>query len=403
MQVPGVRSPAFGLSASPRPAVFTSDADQKADPAGKFRVGTFNLNNLCLPKKKVLSSQMEITQDVYDHKIMWTADQLRRMEADIVGFQEVIHKDALVAAVEKSGQYDKSSSVIVAHEDGQYPTVGLVSRFPVANVEIFTDFPENSIIDIDGTTLPFSKWTRPILKVEIEGPHGQHICVFVAHLKSMRPDLHFSRAEQNSVDEHDFLQRAMGKSRSLFRRAAEATALRALLLPYLRDKDIPVILLGDLNDPMGSITTEIITGTPPWRSLPTKKRQDVWDVLLHDVTELQSRRSERHVYFTHVHNGRFECLDHIMVSEAFYKMEPGPCIGSVDHVRMYTDHLLDDTISEDQMPPWQSDHGQIVAVLRIYHPSVRVMCNQPPGASRPPSRMRGKAHQRLGDEPEPWE
>src|SRR5207248_899557 len=38
----------------------------------------------------------------------------------------------------------------------------------------------------------------------------------------------------------------------------------------------PVIVVGDLNDALGSTTTEIITGTPPWRSLPVRKRQDVW-------------------------------------------------------------------------------------------------------------------------------
>ena len=145
-------------------------------------------------------------------------------------YQEVIHEDALKDAVARSGVY-KDAAVLVADENGVYPTVGIISRLPILNVEVFTDFPKKGLLDFDSMVVPISSWTRPVLKVEVECAFGQRLAVFVAHLKSMRPDVRLERG-----DEHDFLERAVGKARSLVRRSAEALALRVLLLPYLREK-----------------------------------------------------------------------------------------------------------------------------------------------------------------------
>ena len=314
-------------------------------PAGeRLSVASFNLNNLCSPGIPVLTNKMELSAEEYEKKIAWTADQLRRMNADIVGVQvgkecegnavslllplplllllpllplpppllllllllflllfllsrsllspqckaiisdgyrqteresngnkevgiegsgedrgaprtrkhisqlssplhpypaplpspatsqEVIHEAALRDAVRRSGVY-ADATVVVAKENGIYPTVGVISRIPVVNTEIFIDFPKKGMLDFDDTVVPITAWTRPVLKVEVELAYGQRLGVFVAHLKSMRPDMRLERG-----DEHDFLERAVGKARSLVRRSAEALALRVLLLPYLREK-----------------------------------------------------------------------------------------------------------------------------------------------------------------------
>jgi hypothetical protein len=44
-------------------------------------------------------------------------------------------------------------------------------------------------------------------------------------------------------------------------------------------------------------------------------------------------------------------------------------IGYVEYVRCLTDHLIDETLSLDQIPAWQSDHGQVVATFRLIIPS----------------------------------
>jgi hypothetical protein len=195
----------------------------------RLTIGTFNLNNLCLPNVPVLTNKQVMSSDDYERKVEWTADQLRRMNADVVAVQEVIHLKALQDAVTRSGVY-VGASVIVGPEDGIYPTVGIVSRLPVSGVEVFSEFPKDSILDFECGSLTFTSWTRPVLKVEVEAEYGQRVAVFVVHLKSMRPDM------RSQGKEHDFLERAMGKARSLVRRTVEAVALRALILPYLRDK-----------------------------------------------------------------------------------------------------------------------------------------------------------------------
>lgn len=372
------------MASTPRPSV-ESPVSDPSPFTERLCIASFNLNNLASPRVPVLTNKVEMSPEDYEKKIAWTADQLRRMNADVVGVQEVIHEKALREAVVRSGVY-ADAHVVVARENGVYPTVGLISRVPVVGVETFVDFPARAQLDFDGTVVPITAWTRPVLKAELELQYGQRLAVFVTHLKSMRPDVRLDRG-----DEHDFLERAVGKARSTVRRTAEALALRVLLLPFLKEKSCPVVVMGDLNDQMGSTTTEIITGTPPWRSLPVRKKLDVLEVWLQDVTELISRRSERHVYYTHIHNGRFECLDHIMVSQAFWSREPG-AVGTVDYVRFFTDHLLDETVTTDKMPFWQSDHGQIMAILRIYNSHLTT-----PAAQRARSRSPavGKRHQRL--------
>lgn len=327
------------------------------DPGESLSVATFNLNNLCSPSVPVLTNSMVVSPEDYAKKIDWTAEQLRRMNADIVGVQEVIHLAALQEAVDKSGVYP-GVKAYVAGENGQYPCVGVISRLPLLDVQLISVFPKDGCVSFDTCAgYLFKEFTRPVLKVEIELEYGQRIAIVIAHLKSMRPDIH-------SQDKHDPVERAMGKARSQIRRTAEAVALRCSILKLLETKDTPVILLGDLNDVSGSTTTEIITGTPPWRSLSGYTKQSIKDLLLYDVTELQSRRSEQHAYYTHIYNGRFECLDHIMVSGGFAE-ENG--LGTVNYVRHFTDHLLDETISPELMPHWQSDHGQVMANLRVHN------------------------------------
>lgn len=54
-----------------------------------FKIGTFNLLNLALPQQ-IFYEREYYTPEEYIRKRDWTAEQLNRMQADIVGFQEVL-------------------------------------------------------------------------------------------------------------------------------------------------------------------------------------------------------------------------------------------------------------------------------------------------------------------------
>jgi hypothetical protein len=55
----------------------------------------------------------------------------------------------------------------------------------------------------------------------------------------------------------------------------------------MEKNDQPVVVIGDLNDVVHCVTTEIITGTPPWKNLPKYQKEKIWDCLLWSTNEVQ--------------------------------------------------------------------------------------------------------------------
>lgn len=320
----------------------------------EFKIGSFNLYNLVLPETKYYGRRSYSKKD-YNKKTSWIAQQLERMEADIIGFQEIFHEDALKDAVAKNNRY-REASVLTSNAKGEKPVVGLVSNFPVLKHEVIKDFKET--IEMDGIEVPVKSFSRPILRALVQIPGSVPISVYVAHLKSKRPMI------PEGVDPHDPLEKAKGQARSLIRRAAEATALRDLLLEELKDRDHPVILLGDVNDSGLAVTTRIVSGDPPFRNMPLDVKKEIWDVLLYHVKDIQARQSYHDFYYSHIHNGHYEALDHIMVSQELVGHNPNH-LGKVGFVSVYNDHLIDETLSDEKVEIWQSDHAQVVASIEM--------------------------------------
>ncbi|MCP4440983.1 MAG: endonuclease/exonuclease/phosphatase family protein [Aureispira sp.] len=323
-----------------------------------FRIGSFNLLNLVLPETKYYGKR-EYSKEDYSKKMNWIANQLSRMDADIVGFQEVFHEEALQEIVRNHPLYT-DANIVVAEPSGQHPTVGVVSRYPINSVEVFKDFPEQ--LEVEGMTIPFKSFSRPVLKVDIQVTEEHHIVVFVAHLKSKRPMI------PDDVKNRDHpLEISKGQARSLLLRAAEANALRTILMDSLENRDCPVVVLGDLNDNNTAVTTQLISGDAPRRYYPMNVKRKLWDILLYHVKDIQARQSSRDVYYTHIHNGHYESLDHIMVSQELVKENPDR-IGRVVFVRAFNDHLIDETLSPDRVDCWKSDHAQVVATIELAEP-----------------------------------
>ncbi len=321
-----------------------------------FRVGNFNLCNLALPNEVFYRREFYSKAD-YARKIAWSAQQLDRMRADIVGFQEVFHPAALQDVLDHS-EYCRDFHLLAVPPLDDTPTVALASRFPVLAHEFITDFPAAARLDVRGATMPLSHFSRPVLKVRLQLSQSVECVVYVVHLKSKRGII------PQYVDKYDPVEIAKGQARSLMLRAAEAIALRVLMLELLEDRDYPVMLLGDLNDGNPAVTSRIISGEPPHRRLEHDFKREIWDVLLYHAKDIQARQSYDDYIYTHLHNGHYECLDHIMVSQEFVSQNPER-IGNVIYVSVFNDHLLDETLSDEHMPKWQSDHGQLVAAIEL--------------------------------------
>lgn len=319
----------------------------------ELKIGSFNLLNLQLPERPYYNRRY--TYEEFEKKQAWISHQLNSMKADIIGFQEVFSEEALKTVI-RSNPYYRDYHIVMSDRKGGSPAVAIASRYPIKDYEVIREFPEQ--LEVDGLLIPFKEFSRPLLKCQIEYADGQDFHVVVAHLKSKRPML------EDGEDRDDPLAQAKGQARALLLRAAESAAVRTVLMEVLENRDSPVVVIGDLNDTHTSVTTRIISGEAPFRYLPMHKKRKIWDVLLYHAKDIQARNSYTDTYYTHLHNGHHEALDHIMVSQELVRENPNH-IGRVTMVRTFNDHLLDETISEERIPNWQSDHAQVVVHIEM--------------------------------------
>lgn len=322
-----------------------------------FRVASFNLLNLALPST-VFYGDQQYSEEEYAQKKAWIAAQLTKLDADIIGFQELFDEEALREVIKEHPLY-RGATVVVGKRRGGSPSVALVSRFPVKSQNTYTHFTER--LEVEGLVVPFDEFARPVLKARVEVSKGLNLVVFVAHLKSKRPLI------PDGVDRHDALEISKGKARSLLLRATEANALRTILMDTLEHRDTPVIVLGDLNDTHTAVTTRIISGEAPPRYWPKEHKAKVWDTLLYHAKDIQARQSSQDVYYTHIHNGHYESLDHILVSQELVRENPKR-VGRVVYVQTFNDHIVDQTFAADPINLCESDHAQVVATIELDPP-----------------------------------
>jgi len=321
-----------------------------------LKIATFNTMNLALPDRDSYPGE-RLTRGEYEKKSQWTADLVREMDADFIGFQEVFHKKALEDVLARTGRYDRAV-IDLADETGSQPRVGFASRLPVRRVEVIRDFPVESRLDVGGQFVPFQSFHRPVFKVWVELPGGPTTVILVVHLKSKRPMV------DDGHDRRDPWELARGQARSLVYRACEAAALRWIVLHEIRHTDTPLILLGDLNDSTHAVTSDILQGDHPQRYYPPEVKKKLWDILLYSCGDLQVRKSYKDVYYTHLHDSHYESLDHIFVSQEFVNDNPRH-LASIEYMRLYNDHLLDPALTDELPRPWVSDHGAVVVGLKM--------------------------------------
>ena len=346
-----------------------------------IRVGSFNAFNLVKMGIDYYKSGTAYLPEEFGEKTKWIGRQLDEMEADVVGFQEVFHKGALRTALERSTRFVGVEPIVLATDENQdparTPSVALASRLDILGDPVsITDFPADSIISVPTgaemanpvspaeeqlVAVPIARFSRPILKARVRFSDSVTVTIFVAHLKSKRPSLLKSESNDNAM------HRTLGIARSLIRRAAEAAALRSLVISEIQNNATPVIVIGDVNDGTLAITTQMIAGEQPFFQLSRDQKIPYRDVLLYTAQQIQARESTRDTYFTHIFNGSYEALDHIMVSQEFFPLNPGR-LGEVDYVRVFNDHIIDEMQSFDEIPRTRADHGQVVVKLRLREP-----------------------------------
>jgi len=330
-----------------------------------FHIATFNLYNLNLPGRPVYASDQDgWTRDQYDMKIAWTAHQIGLMQADVFGFQELWHARALADALARSEATDQYDVLVPPDADGGKIVCAAIARkgLLVGEPDWIEDFPEGFILQSQGDdpqtpqiAVNITGFSRPVLHFTIKPRKAEpDVHVYVCHFKSKAETKVYN--EDWFKDDKDFYgkhQKNLGAALSTIRRTAEAAALRFLLTEQMKGTDVPVIVLGDINDGQHSNTANILTEQPRYL---VGDSLGGGDISLYTAQTLQEYRSTRDVYYTHIFQDMMESLDHILVSEEFYD-NSRKRVWMFDGMTVNNDHLNFD----DHKESGTNDHGVICA------------------------------------------
>ncbi|MDP3844262.1 MAG: endonuclease/exonuclease/phosphatase family protein [Oxalobacteraceae bacterium] len=316
----------------------------------EIRFATFNVCNLALPGAVCYDNLAPATAAEFEAKTDWIAQQIDRLDADVIGFQEIFSQAALQHAVAKSRRYAHAQQVgfdPVLRAGEISPSVALVSRLPlVGEVKTYSALPRQLSVALPGAGEISTCFTRPILHVQVALSRELVVNVFVAHLKSQRPDC------PTGEDENDPYQPGLGCLRSLIRRGTEALGLRYLLSDLVGADRVPLVVMGDFNDVAGAISSRIVMGTG-------RVGKSGFDDSLFDSYRIQSHCDPlRNVGYSIIHHGQFETIDHILVSEEFNPASRY-AVGEVLEVTYLNDHL-------QLRQPEASDHGQVLMRVKLY-------------------------------------
>ncbi|SFW88850.1 endonuclease/exonuclease/phosphatase family protein [Amycolatopsis australiensis] len=307
-------------------------------------IGTWNLENLFRP-----GGDGPPDQAAYEAKLEALRDTITTVDPDVLAVQEVGDPAALeeLAAL-LPGQWQTAVS---QHPDVRGIRVGFLSRL---RLEVVADSatlpPELAPVQVaDPPAARSDQLGRGALVATVAVAPGRTFTLITCHLKSKLLSYPGGRFVPHGEDE-----RARYAAYALYRRTAEATAVRDLATTYLKPSDAErIIVLGDLNDEATAATTQILAG-PPGSEIGTTgfDRPDAGDRWrLWNLAQLIPA-DER---YSRINNGRRELIDHIFVSHAL--VEPLPEV----HVRHGHDlpSVTDDPSTH--VSKSGSDHAPVVA------------------------------------------
>lgn len=381
-------------------------------------IASFNVKNLIGPDEEYYTFE-SYTPEEYAWKEAWLADQLVTMDADVIGFQEIFEQDALRAVIaEADARGEALNAEVVPGRDKRYwrkaifrklgygpygeaalafaqnvndtgvpgerrPGLAVLSRAGfVGAPEVIQDLPAPLDIDLgEAGSYRMTRTSRPILKVRI--PFGDHVVtLFNCHLKSKLGEYPAWDGPERDLTQYDPVGRALGSARAALRRMAEAWVLRREIIASLQAGE-PVVVLGDFNDGEHAVSSEIITGERPFKNYAWMRRHDATHkgdrytdaenlqirgameaVQLHSAEKMFVRKSARDMIYTSAFGGVFESIDQIHLSRHFLE-DYGQGIATMEYFSVLNDHLTDGSHPEAPYNKLASDHGQIIAHLRL--------------------------------------
>ncbi|MGB0749612.1 MAG: endonuclease/exonuclease/phosphatase family protein, partial [Magnetospiraceae bacterium] len=341
-----------------------------------LKLATFNLYQFAAPgtfwyEEKARNSY---TDADWAAKKDWIATRLAEMAADVVGFQEVFAVDALRDLCRAAGyaHFATVDTPQISPDNPRVftaPVVALAARFPIQEAKaVGVDAAVKDQLPVE-ESFDFSR--RPIRAVVDCPPHGP-LVVVVAHLKSKRPIVPPPAFSDTADWDHKVQETLRATSRghaaALLQRGAEAAALyHALTAQIATDPDMPIVVLGDLNDDPHSIPLEALTLSGPVHQIDGKAKADwpravrpaLYTYRFYDAWILAAPKGAPRPP-THFHGGEGGVLDYILVSNPLNAKNPHH-IARVGACEIFNAHLQNDGVGNHK----QSDHGQVAVTLAI--------------------------------------
>lgn len=330
----------------------------------QFYIATANLLNLANPNRTYYESTPPYDKRAYDKKVRGITELLVKAHADIIAVQEVWDSQALEEVAIALGFKPEHVVIPLASNDPnsphtqgrgaqKTPAVGIITRFEQLEGSLLEVIADKAIIDIPDIGL-YRRFNRPPLVLRVNA-FGQPMTIITAHLKSKRALFLRDEAGNLLEDMNDPHIRVRAKLRSLCMRAAEAASIRISIIERLHHTREPLILLGDMNDVTGSVTTQLMTETGE-----VNYDKSMRDVALFDAAQVQARYTwMKDVAYTHIYQGMPEVIDQLFVSEEFLS-DSKFTRGRVERVDYFNDHLKWDYTDR------VTDHGIIRAKIQLY-------------------------------------
>lgn len=335
-----------------------------ADTHKQFYIATANLLNFANPNRTYYENTPPYDKKAYDKKVRGITELLIKAHADIIAVQEVWDSQALEEVAIALGFKPEHVVIPLASNDPnsphtqgrgaqKTPAVGIITRFEQLESSLLEEIADKAVIDIPDIGL-YRRFNRPPLVLRVNA-FGQPMTIITAHLKSKRA--FFLRDEAGNLleDMNDPNIRVRAKLRSLCMRAAEAASIRMSIIERLHHTREPLILLGDMNDVTGSVTTQLMTETGE-----VNYDKSMRDVALFDAARVQARYGwMKDVAYTHIYQGMPEVIDQLFVSEEFLS-DSKFSRGRVERVDYFNDHLKWDYTDR------VTDHGIIRAKIQLH-------------------------------------